>query len=66
METLNALKYANRARNIKNRVVLNQDRSSRTIALLRQEILELQQQLAEYKQVRCIILLYIRFDWAIR
>lgn len=50
METLNTLKYANRARNIKNRVVLNQDRSSRTIALLRQEILQLQQELAEYKQ----------------
>lgn len=28
-----------------------QDRSSRTIALLRQEILQLQQELAEYKQV---------------
>ena len=51
METLNTLKYANRARNIKNRVVLNQDRSSRTIALLRQELLECQQELAEYKQV---------------
>ena len=51
METLNTLKYANRARNIKNRVVLNQDRSSRTIALLRQEILQLQQELADYKQV---------------
>ena len=51
METLNTLKYANRARNIKNRVVLNQDRSSRTIAALRQEILQLQQEVAEFKQV---------------
>ncbi|XP_046635054.1 kinesin-like protein KIF21A isoform X2 [Daphnia pulicaria] len=55
METLNTLKYANRARNIKNRVVLNQDRSSRTIALLRQEILQLQQELAEYKQGKRVV-----------
>ncbi|KDR16661.1 Kinesin-like protein KIF21B [Zootermopsis nevadensis] len=38
METLNTLKYANRARNIKNRVTINHDKSSRTIVLLRQEI----------------------------
>ena len=55
METLNTLKYANRARNIKNRVVLNQDRSSRTIAILRQEILQLQQELAEYKQGKRLV-----------
>jgi kinesin family member 21 len=55
METLNTLKYANRARNIKNRVVLNQDRSSRTIALLRQEILQLQQELADYKQGKRLV-----------
>ena len=30
--------------------MISQDRSSRTIALLRQEILQLQQELAEYKQ----------------
>jgi kinesin family protein 4/21/27 len=51
METLNTLKYANRARNIKNRVSLNQDKSSRTIVLLRQEIQQLQLELLEYKQV---------------
>ncbi|GFG39081.1 hypothetical protein Cfor_01271, partial [Coptotermes formosanus] len=34
METLNTLKYANRARNIKDMVTINQDKSSRTIALL--------------------------------
>ena len=38
METLNTLKYANRARNIKNKVTANQDKTSRTILLLRQEI----------------------------
>ncbi|KAJ9600244.1 hypothetical protein L9F63_009469, partial [Diploptera punctata] len=50
METLNTLKYANRARNIKNRVTINQDKSSRTIVLLRQEIQQLQLELLEYKQ----------------
>lgn len=51
METLNTLMYANRARNIQNKVVLNQDKSSRTILMLRQEIQQLQMQLLEYKQV---------------
>lgn len=57
METLNTLKYANRARNIKNRVVLNQDQSSRTIGQLRRELAQLQMELLEYKQVRilCIV-----------
>jgi kinesin family protein 4/21/27 len=50
METLNTLKYANRARNIKNRVTLNQDQSSRTITQLRREIAALQLELLEYKQ----------------
>lgn len=51
METLNTLKYANRARNIQNKVVINQDKSSRTIILLRQEIQQLQLEIMEYKQV---------------
>lgn len=50
METLNTLKYANRARNITNKVVVNQDQSSRTISLLRREIAALQMELIEYKQ----------------
>ncbi|XP_055382078.1 kinesin-like protein KIF21A isoform X2 [Condylostylus longicornis] len=50
METLNTLKYANRARNIKNKVQLNQDQSSRTIAQLRREIHALQLELLDYKQ----------------
>ncbi|KAK7486684.1 hypothetical protein BaRGS_00022085 [Batillaria attramentaria] len=49
METLNTLKYANRARNIKNKVIANQDKASRQIASLRAEIQALQQELAEYK-----------------
>lgn len=51
METLNTLKYANRARNIKNKVQINQDQSSRTISQLRREIAALQLELLEYKQV---------------
>jgi len=51
METLNALKYANRARNIKNKVVVNQDRASQQISTLRTEIARLQMELMEYKTV---------------
>lgn len=51
METLNTLKYANRARNIKNKVIANQDKASKQLAILRQEIMQLQQELLEYKTV---------------
>ncbi|KAL3289508.1 hypothetical protein HHI36_022925 [Cryptolaemus montrouzieri] len=50
METLNTLKYANRARNIRNKVIINQDKSSKTITLLKQQIAQLQLELVEYKQ----------------
>ncbi|KAK5912770.1 hypothetical protein CesoFtcFv8_002609 [Champsocephalus esox] len=49
METLNTLKYANRARNIKNKVVVNQDKSSQQISALRAEIARLQMELMEFK-----------------
>ncbi|XP_032528899.2 kinesin-like protein KIF21A isoform X2 [Danaus plexippus] len=55
METLNTLKYANRARNIKNRCVVNQDLTSRTISQLRQEVARLQLELAEYKQGKRVV-----------
>ncbi|XP_077296343.1 kinesin-like protein 31E isoform X2 [Arctopsyche grandis] len=55
METLNTLKYANRARNIKNKIIVNQDKSSRTISVLRQEIAQLQLELLEFKQGKRII-----------
>lgn len=58
METLNTLKYANRARNITNKIVVNQDQSSRTISLLRREIAALQMELIEYKQVNVIKALF--------
>ncbi|CAA9997522.1 unnamed protein product, partial [Nesidiocoris tenuis] len=50
METLSTLNYANRARNIRNKVVINQDKSSRTISLLKKQIQDLQLELFEYKQ----------------
>ncbi|MBK8156939.1 MAG: hypothetical protein IPK55_13630 [Streptococcus sp.] len=40
-ETLNTLKYASRARNIKNKPVINRDPNSALIASLRQNIYEL-------------------------
>ncbi|KAM4588435.1 kinesin-like protein KIF21B isoform 4-T4 [Odontesthes bonariensis] len=49
METLNTLKYANRARNIKNKVVVNQDKTSQQISAMRAEIARLQMELMEYK-----------------
>ncbi|XP_070611430.1 kinesin-like protein KIF21A isoform X5 [Erythrolamprus reginae] len=55
METLNTLKYANRARNIKNKVMVNQDRASQQINALRSEITRLQLELMEYKTGKKII-----------
>ncbi|XP_068458234.1 kinesin-like protein KIF21A isoform X6 [Clinocottus analis] len=49
METLSSLKYANRARNIKNKVMVNQDKASQQISVLRTEIARLQIELMEYK-----------------
>lgn len=56
METLNTLKYANRARNIKNKVVVNQDKTSQQISALRAEIARLQMELMEYKAVRTVLI----------
>lgn len=55
METLNTLKYANRARNIKNKIFINQDKTSKTISQLKQQIAQLQLELVEYKQGKRII-----------
>lgn len=49
MESLNTLRYANRARNIKNKVFINQDSSSHTMALLRKEIQMLRLEISELK-----------------
>ncbi|TPP66401.1 Kinesin protein [Fasciola gigantica] len=50
VETLNTLKYANRARNIRNRVIMNQDKTSKQLATLRAQLVALQEELDEYKQ----------------
>ncbi|XP_059472977.1 kinesin-like protein KIF21A [Neocloeon triangulifer] len=55
METLSTLKYANRARNIKNRVTINQDKYSQQLHQLRQEVQRLQLELLEYKQGKRMI-----------
>ncbi|XP_036926382.1 kinesin-like protein KIF21B isoform X5 [Sturnira hondurensis] len=55
METLNTLKYANRARNIKNKVVVNQDKTSQQIGALRAEVARLQLELLEYKAGKRVI-----------
>ncbi|XP_035660435.1 kinesin-like protein KIF21A isoform X5 [Branchiostoma floridae] len=52
METLNTLKYANRARNIKNKVSVNQDKTSKIIQELRGKVMELETELLEYRQGR--------------
>ena len=49
METLNTLKYANRARNIKNKVSQNQDSTSKQIAILRDQLQAALAELAMYK-----------------
>lgn len=49
METLNTLRYANRARNIKNKVSVNQDKTSQKIAQLMEEIEQLKYELGQYK-----------------
>ena len=49
METLNTLRYANRARNIKNKVFVNQDKTSQQIAQLKAEIERLNLELLQYK-----------------
>ena len=51
VETLNTLQYANRAKNIKNKVVINQDKSSKQISELRARVAILELELFEYRQV---------------
>ncbi|XP_067654279.1 kinesin-like protein KIF21A isoform X2 [Haliotis asinina] len=55
METLNTLKYANRAKNIKNKVIANQDKASKQMAALRAEIANLQQELIDYKAGKFVV-----------
>ena len=50
-ETLNTLKYASRARNIKNKPVINRDPNSQLISDLRQQVYDLQKELQLTKKV---------------
>jgi kinesin family protein 4/21/27 len=55
METLNTLMYANRAKNIKNKVVVNQDQNSQQLSLLRNRIRQLELELSEFKSGRMVV-----------
>lgn len=50
-ESLNSIKYASRARNIKNKAVVNRDPNSLLIDSLRQQISKLQGEINEYQRV---------------
>ncbi len=50
-ETLNTLKYASRARNIKNKPIVNRDPNSAQIAQLRQQVYELQRELGSCRKL---------------
>lgn len=50
-ETLNTLKYASRARNIKNKPIVNRDPNSQQIAQLRQQVYELSREMASYRKL---------------
>lgn len=55
MESLSTLRYADRARNIKNRVTVNQDISNPIINALRREVQTLKQEIADLKQGKLIV-----------
>ena len=55
IETLGTLRYANRAKNIRNKVVANQDKSSQTISMLRKQNEQLELELQEYRQGKRIV-----------
>jgi hypothetical protein len=50
-ESLNTLKYASRARNIKNKPVINRDPQSTLISQLKQQVFELQNEIMGYRKV---------------
>lgn len=50
-ETLNTLKYASRARNIKNKPVVNRDPNSQMIAALRGQVYDLSRDVSEMKKL---------------
>jgi len=50
-ESLNTLRYANRARNIKNKPVVNRDPTAAQIAYLRHQLVQVRAELAQYKKM---------------
>jgi len=50
-ESLNSIKYASRARNIKNKAVINRDPNSLLIDSLRGQISKLQGEISEYQRI---------------
>ena len=48
-ETLSSIKYASRARNIKNKPIVNRDANSMLIEALRNQITQLQAEITEYQ-----------------
>ena len=50
-ESLNTIKYASRARNIKNNPVVNRDPHNAIITQLKQQIFELQHEIMSYKKL---------------
>jgi kinesin family protein 4/21/27 len=50
-ETLNTLKYASRARHIKNKPIVNRDPTSAVLAQLRQEVYGLKQEIKQYQRL---------------
>eukprot|EP00803_Ostreobium_quekettii_P004619 evm.model.scf_3423.1 EVM.evm.TU.scf_3423.1 scf_3423:4192-12887(+) len=50
-ESLNTLRYANRARNIKNKPVVNRDPTAAQIAYLRHQLVQVRAELATYKKL---------------
>ncbi|GFS39246.1 kinesin-like protein KIF21A [Trichonephila inaurata madagascariensis] len=55
VETLSTLKYANRAKNIRNKVIANKDKSSQTINALIKQVESLQMELMEFKQGKRLV-----------
>lgn len=58
VETLSTLKYANRAKNIRNKVTANKDKSSQTISALIKQVENLKIELMEFKQVYFFSILF--------
>lgn len=58
VETLSTLKYANRAKNIRNKVIANKDKSSQTISALIKQVENLKIELMEFKQVYFLSILF--------